>query len=964
MTRRRMRFTPVLFACLALGATAALAQSPSRVASTYVLLGIDTLNMKEFTFTNVGDVGVNDAGGTMSWGRKSFFANNSAVVTDVLSRAGKQSSLYDLFANTVVSPLAQGGATVRHVGPVPWSPLPLISPLPPAPSCVPGGAPVTVVKNQSMTLGPGSYGSLVIQNGATLTLSGGGYCFADVKGGRKATILAHDPVQVVVMGRFRINPGSVVGPEANAPFGATEIQIGVAGNQVKFGHKSKIFGVFYAPNALLRFGRGGFYTGQFIAKSLRSDFGDSFTLEVCGNGIVDAGEQCDGGPAGNPCCVACKFAPGGTPCPDGNVCNGDETCSAFGQCVPGTPITCIDNNLCTDDGCDPAVGCTFTNNDLPCDDGNGCTVADMCGGGACQPGMLLNCDDGNACTTETCVPQLGCVPTPVSDCCNVDAECADTDLCTTNERCVEHMCVSDRVDCDDGNGCTTDGCVPDVGCTHIGNGSTCDDRDACTTGDVCAGSACGGIVLGCNDGDPCTIDSCDSGSGCLHDRIPNCCSSDAQCSDGNACNGLETCGPGGVCVPGAPPFCNDGKPCTTDTCDPAIGCRHDTSPDGTACPNGNKCDGRELCFGGICTDQPDLNCDDGDPCTIDSCDRILGCLHTPVTVPIAGCACPNGDSECDNGNACDGVETCDVSHQFCRPGTPLVCTTTDQCQIPTCDPQTGCGSEPKPDETPCDDGNACTGPDQCAKGVCKTPPVVCDDRDFCTADSCDPATACTYTPISGCTGQALFCTLPQEGYGSNVGVANGGQGWITNNPAVLPMSIGAPGTGASVTINTQLGLIHFLPASGSPNVLCGNPMPVPCPGDLVVNGLADVPDPIGSGSGGDGAGTLAGETIALSLSVGLSNSGANPTGLGGYGLPGSFCTCDALGGRIGPFPISQCIRDNATTVNNLLSLANQALRGIPLSMIDPCLTKADIATTLNKLNHGFDRCRTVCSCTP
>src|SRR4029453_9641350 len=165
-----MKFRPrqsVLYTMALLGALTAPvhAATPSRSMSSYVLLGLDTLNMKEFAFTNLGNVGVNNAGGMMTWGQKSFFQNDSQVVTDILRRAGKKSSMYDLFANTIVSPLAGPGGPVRHEGPpppprprgrkrqinsppptpppppvggagataqheapTPWSPLPLISP--------------------------------------------------------------------------------------------------------------------------------------------------------------------------------------------------------------------------------------------------------------------------------------------------------------------------------------------------------------------------------------------------------------------------------------------------------------------------------------------------------------------------------------------------------------------------------------------------------------------------------------------------------------------------------------------------------------------------------------------------------------------------------------------------------------------------------------------------------------------
>ncbi len=46
----------------------------------------------------------------------------------------------------------------------------------------------------------------------------------------------------------------------------------------------------------------------------------------------------------------------------------------------------------------------------------------------------------------------------------------------------------------------------------------------------------------------------------------------------------------------------------------------------------------------------------------------------------------------------------------------------------------------QPDGTPCDDGDLCTGDDQCAGGACVPgTPRDCNDGDPCTDDSCDPA---------------------------------------------------------------------------------------------------------------------------------------------------------------------------------------------------------------------------------
>ena len=59
----------------------------------------------------------------------------------------------------------------------------------------------------------------------------------------------------------------------------------------------------------------------------------------CGDGVIDAGEQCDDGntDAADCCSPLCAVDPDGTACSDGDVCNGAEACRA-GRCEP--PDTC------------------------------------------------------------------------------------------------------------------------------------------------------------------------------------------------------------------------------------------------------------------------------------------------------------------------------------------------------------------------------------------------------------------------------------------------------------------------------------------------------------------------------------------------------------------------------------------------------------------------------------------------
>ena len=58
-----------------------------------------------------------------------------------------------------------------------------------------------------------------------------------------------------------------------------------------------------------------------------------------------------------------------------------------------------------------------------------------------------------------------------------------------------------------------------------------------------------------------------------------------------------------------------------------------------------------------------------------------------VAGPLPARACTT-DADCDNGNVCDGVEYCQAGVCFNRP--PLVCDDSDPCTQNTCDPTLGC----------------------------------------------------------------------------------------------------------------------------------------------------------------------------------------------------------------------------------------------------------------------------------
>jgi hypothetical protein len=78
----------------------------------------------------------------------------------------------------------------------------------------------------------------------------------------------------------------------------------------------------------------------------------------------------------------------------------------------------------------------------------------------------------------------------------------------------------------------------------------------------------------------------------------------------------------------------------------------------------------------------------------------------------------------------------------CAGTLPVVCNDANTCTTDSCSPATGCVFTNNTNA--CDDGNACTTGDACGGGTCVGGPALncADDGDLCTANVCDPASGC------------------------------------------------------------------------------------------------------------------------------------------------------------------------------------------------------------------------------
>jgi cysteine-rich repeat protein len=154
---------------------------------------------------------------------------------------------------------------------------------------------------------------------------------------------------------------------------------------------------------------GGVQTNQFNPVIGRRH------LPVCGDGYVDAGEQCDDGNTlnGDCCSSTCQIDPVGSACSDGNACTTADACSGS-TCVGGPPPNCNDGNACTADSCDPGTGCVNAKlTGTSCSDGNACTQTDVCQAGICTGTNPVICSALDQChDVGMCDPGTGVCSNP------------------------------------------------------------------------------------------------------------------------------------------------------------------------------------------------------------------------------------------------------------------------------------------------------------------------------------------------------------------------------------------------------------------------------------------------------------------------------------------------------------------------------------------------------------------------
>src|SRR5262245_11196646 len=326
--------------------------------------------------------------GRLQLGRRVEFADHTSV-SGAFVGLGNGASVFDVNANQlklgrgaivrgVKGPFVSDGATCEP------------------PNIVCGGQSVFLRRGDApRSLSPGTYGSLNLENGTSLTLAPGVYTFCSIKTGRhvQLTVAGTSQSTINVAGSVDLGNATTFGPANGTP---TPL-LNVAGDAVHVGGGSKVRAFITAPHARLSLGKASTLTGAACASSFGS--GRNVSVEcapdqatpttttssppssststtattstsstsiattttttttmgaVCGNDIKEPGEQCDSGSAsGGFVGGTCGFCASDCTCKCGNGITEPE----FGEeCDSGSPDGAFVGGTCG--FCNPNCSCT------------------------------------------------------------------------------------------------------------------------------------------------------------------------------------------------------------------------------------------------------------------------------------------------------------------------------------------------------------------------------------------------------------------------------------------------------------------------------------------------------------------------------------------------------------------------------------------------------------------------------
>ncbi|MBN2127503.1 MAG: hypothetical protein JW703_03885 [Candidatus Diapherotrites archaeon] len=359
--------------------------------------------------------------------------------------------------------------------------------------------------------------------------------------------------------------------------------------------------------------------------------------------------------------------------------------------------------------------------------------------------------------------------------------------------------------------CTSSNCGDGV-CDKINEGKIlcpqdCDpDYSFCGDGKITGNENCENCAedFNCSEGFECSGKECRKKSVIVEPE----CSIDSDCGNSFQCKSGKCIKVHDLC---AEINCDDGNPCTLNECDLITGeCVSSFVKDKTSCGSGKECYSGKCITVKYCSINSD--CDDSIECTIDKCNSDTN-----------KCSYTSNNSKCNDGIACT-VDSCDVLNGCVYSLNDFACDDGIDCTANKCT-LTGCVYDSN--SSKCNDGIACTI-DSCniqAGCIHTLSDVKCDDKIDCTANKCT-LTGCVFTPRNElCTNTDLCKTGTCTLNGCEFEVINCGQSDLfceSGNCVYLPCAKIAEELGEEVVLceETDLCSGDWRPSYEGNNVCC------------------------------------------------------------------------------------------------------------------------------------------------
>ena len=244
--------------------------------SSFSVFATNSVWIRQGATLSGGDVGVNDdSPGPWLNSRSEIVIGRTVNIPDDIAIYGDtvkiktNASVFDVHYNEL-----KNNGSIRGTEHTPLQ-LPLDVSLPNFPTPTPGTESRDIARGETLTLGPGAYGEIVVRRNATLILIGGTYHFEnlDMGAGGGSKVLFQAPTELIINQRLEPGRNAVIGPEEGSGVGANDILIYVNGingdtgnlralpKAVAIGIHNTLMANIYAPNGTIWVKQGSVVEG-------------------------------------------------------------------------------------------------------------------------------------------------------------------------------------------------------------------------------------------------------------------------------------------------------------------------------------------------------------------------------------------------------------------------------------------------------------------------------------------------------------------------------------------------------------------------------------------------------------------------------------------------------------------------------------------------------------------------------